>query len=74
MFGLQVSAIAHEVILALSFGFFYPVLLVEFGLIGVVMVPLTAKSGQLFPNAFNLIMWLAFFIGNGNYNNCVISN
>ncbi|CAH0604612.1 unnamed protein product [Chrysodeixis includens] len=60
-----VSAVAHEVILSLSFGFFYPVLLVEFGLLGVVMVPLTASSGRRFPNAFNLIMWLGFFIGNG---------
>ncbi|XP_047020979.1 sterol O-acyltransferase 2 [Helicoverpa zea] len=60
-----VSSIAHEVILALSFGFFYPVLLVEFGVLGVIMVPLTATSGKRFPNAFNLIMWLSFFIGNG---------
>lgn len=60
-----VSSIAHEVVLALSFGFFYPVLLVEFGVLGLIFVPLTAKSGRRFPNVFNVIMWLSFFIGNG---------
>ncbi|KAJ8725563.1 hypothetical protein PYW08_003746 [Mythimna loreyi] len=60
-----VSSIAHELVLALSFGFFYPVLLVEFGVLGVIMVPITATAGRRFPNAFNLIMWLGFFIGNG---------
>lgn len=60
-----VSAVAHEIILALSFGFFYPVLLMEFGVFGLLMLPLTASSGRRFPNAFNLIMWLSFFFGNG---------
>lgn len=60
-----VSSVAHEIILALSFGFFYPVLLVEFGFLGVLMVPLTATYGQRYPNVFNLLMWLGFFIGNG---------
>ncbi|CAH0720731.1 unnamed protein product, partial [Brenthis ino] len=60
-----VSAVAHEVILALSFGFFYPVLLVEFGMIGLLMLPLTASSGLRFPNALNLLMWFSFFMGNG---------
>ncbi|XP_041976938.1 sterol O-acyltransferase 1 isoform X3 [Aricia agestis] len=59
-----ISAIAHEVVLALSFGFFYPVLLLEFGVFGLLMLPLTA-SGRRFPSVFNLIMWLTFFIGNG---------
>lgn len=60
-----ISSIAHEVILALSFGFFYPVLLMQFGVFGLLMLPLTSSSGRRFPNAFNLIMWLTFFIGNG---------
>lgn len=60
-----VSSIAHEVILALSFGFFYPVLLTEFGLCGLLMVPLTATSGRRYPKTLNLLMWLSFFIGNG---------
>ncbi|XP_026329702.1 sterol O-acyltransferase 2 isoform X2 [Hyposmocoma kahamanoa] len=60
-----ISAIAHEVILALSFGFFYPVLMVEFGLLGLLMIPLTAASGRRFPNFLNLYMWFGFFIGNG---------
>ncbi|XP_075969447.1 sterol O-acyltransferase 2-like isoform X2 [Anticarsia gemmatalis] len=60
-----VSSVAHEVILALSFGFFYPVLLIQFGVLGLIMVPLTSNSGRRYPNAFNLIMWLSFFFGNG---------
>ncbi|XP_063821616.1 sterol O-acyltransferase 2 [Ostrinia nubilalis] len=60
-----VSSVAHELILALSFGFFYPVLLVQFGVCGLLMLPLTAISGRRFPNALNLIMWLSFFFGNG---------
>ncbi|XP_072944157.1 sterol O-acyltransferase 2 isoform X1 [Epargyreus clarus] len=60
-----ISAVAHEVILSLSFGFFYPVLLTEFGVLGLLLLPLTATSGLRFPNAFNLFMWLAFFVGNG---------
>ncbi|OWR43511.1 sterol o-acyltransferase [Danaus plexippus plexippus] len=59
-----VSSIAHEVILILSFGFFYPVLVVEFGVFGVLMLPLTA-SGRRFPRLYNLLMWLVLFIGNG---------
>ncbi|XP_050344800.1 sterol O-acyltransferase 2-like isoform X2 [Nymphalis io] len=59
------SAAAHEVILALSFGFFYPVLMIEFGVFGLLMLPLTATSGVRFPKALNLLMWLSFFIGNG---------
>lgn len=65
----QISAVAHELILALSFGFFYPVLMVEFGMLGLLMIPLTAASGRRFPNVLNLIMWLAFFIGNGKDKN-----
>lgn len=61
------SAVAHEVILALSYGFFYPVLLVMFGIFGVLLIPLTATSGRRYPYIFNLLMWLLFFIGNGNY-------
>ncbi|XP_049867069.1 sterol O-acyltransferase 1 [Pectinophora gossypiella] len=60
-----VSAAAHEMILSLSFGYFYPVLLMEFGVVGMLMVPLTATIGRRFPSCFNLLMWLSFFIGNG---------
>ncbi|KAG6449596.1 hypothetical protein O3G_MSEX006094 [Manduca sexta] len=60
-----VSALAHEVVLALSFGFFYPVLMTEFGVLGVLMLPLTSTNGRRFPNVFNLFMWLSFFFGNG---------
>ncbi|KAL4702509.1 hypothetical protein ACJJTC_001394 [Scirpophaga incertulas] len=60
-----VSSIAHEVILALSFGFFYPVLLMQFGVCGLLMLPITATSGRRYPNTFNFVMWLSFFFGNG---------
>ncbi|XP_026495361.2 sterol O-acyltransferase 2 [Vanessa tameamea] len=59
------SAVVHEVILALSFGFFYPVMMIEFGVFGLLMLPLTATTGLRFPSALNLLMWLSFFIGNG---------
>ncbi|XP_013145926.1 PREDICTED: sterol O-acyltransferase 2 [Papilio polytes] len=60
-----VSAVAHEVILSLSFGFFYPVLMMEFGGFGLIMLPLTASTGRRFPSFLNLLMWLSFFLGNG---------
>ncbi|XP_073944164.1 sterol O-acyltransferase 2 isoform X2 [Choristoneura fumiferana] len=60
-----VSAAAHEVILALSFGFFYPVLMLQFGVLGLLLVPVTAASGRRYPSFMNLLMWLSFFFGNG---------
>ncbi|GBP21906.1 Sterol O-acyltransferase 1 [Eumeta japonica] len=60
-----VSALAHEVVLAASFGFFYPVLFVEFGVIGLLVVPLTAVGGRRHPDFYNFLIWLSFFVGNG---------
>ncbi|CAG5012695.1 unnamed protein product [Parnassius apollo] len=60
-----VSSVAHEVILALSFGFFYPVLFMEFGVCGLMLLPLTASSGRRFPSALNFCIWLCLFVGNG---------
>ncbi|XP_068629583.1 sterol O-acyltransferase 1 [Battus philenor] len=60
-----VSSVAHEVVLSLSFGFFYPVLMMEFGVFGLLLLPLTASSGRRFPSILNLLMWLSFFFGNG---------
>ncbi|KAJ8722790.1 hypothetical protein PYW07_003970 [Mythimna separata] len=60
-----VSALAHEIIISLCLGFFYPVLLVEFGVLGVLMIPVSATAGRRFPNFFNVILWSSFFIGNG---------
>ncbi|XP_059054257.1 sterol O-acyltransferase 1 isoform X2 [Achroia grisella] len=59
------SSVAHEVVLALSFGFFYPVLLIEFGVFGVLLLPLTDAIGRRFPHTLNLLMWVSFFFGNG---------
>ncbi|CAK1582029.1 unnamed protein product [Parnassius mnemosyne] len=60
-----VSSVAHEVILALSFGFFYPVVLMEFGVCGLILLALTASSGRRFPRLMNLCIWLCLFLGNG---------
>ncbi|KAJ0180450.1 hypothetical protein K1T71_003854 [Dendrolimus kikuchii] len=60
-----ISAVAHEVILAFSFGFFFPVLLIEFGVFGLLFLPLTSASGRRFPEFLNLLIWLSFFLGNG---------
>lgn len=53
-----VSAIFHEYILAFTFGFFYPALLVMFGGLGCSLKFVTAKTGNIF-------MWLALIVGNG---------
>ncbi|XP_052750568.1 sterol O-acyltransferase 1 [Galleria mellonella] len=60
-----ISSVAHEMVLALSFGFFYPVLLMEFGVLGLLLLPLTDAIGRRFPHTLNLLMWLSFFFGNG---------
>lgn len=52
------SSVFHEYILALTFRFFYPVLLILFGGIGFAVA--FAKKG-----AHNVLMWLSFFIGMG---------
>jgi len=58
-----VSAIVHEYIITLAFGFFYPVLLVMFGGFGVFFVFLTKfRKGSRFWNVF---MWFMLLIGNG---------
>ncbi|XP_046419622.1 sterol O-acyltransferase 1 isoform X1 [Neodiprion fabricii] len=58
----SVSAIFHEYILAFAFRFFYPVLLVMFGGIGLILVFLTRKNEQAGGNVF---MWLTLCMGTG---------
>ncbi|XP_045491339.1 sterol O-acyltransferase 1 [Colias croceus] len=60
-----VSSVVHEIVLALSFGFFYPVLFIQFGVMGLLLLPLTSSAGRRFPNMFNFLMWLSFLIGTG---------
>ncbi|CAK1582030.1 unnamed protein product [Parnassius mnemosyne] len=60
-----VSSVAHETILVVSFGFFYPVLFIQFGVCGLIFIPLTASSGRRFPSLINFCFWLCLFIGNG---------
>ncbi|KAG7188913.1 hypothetical protein KM043_008515 [Ampulex compressa] len=53
------SAIFHEYILALTFRFFYPVMLFMFGVIGLSMVFVTKKVNS------NVLVWLSLCTGTG---------
>lgn len=56
------SAVFHEYILVLSFGFFYPVLFFMFAGCGFGFIFLTHKRVS---RTWNVFMWVALFIGNG---------
>lgn len=58
----SVSAIVHEYVLATSFGFFFPVLLLMFGGIGVSFIFLTHQRQS---RIWNIFMWVMLFFGNG---------
>ncbi|XP_065193592.1 sterol O-acyltransferase 1-like [Sycon ciliatum] len=57
-----VSAFVHEYIIAATFGFFFPVLLLMFGGIGVSFVFLTHQRQS---RIWNIFMWVMLFFGNG---------
>ncbi|XP_029636046.1 sterol O-acyltransferase 1 isoform X1 [Octopus sinensis] len=57
-----ISAVFHEYVLVVSFGFFYPVLFVMFAGAGFGFVFLTDKGVS---RSWNVFMWVALFIGNG---------
>ncbi|XP_012282761.1 sterol O-acyltransferase 1 [Orussus abietinus] len=61
-----VSAIFHEYILAFGFRFFYPALMVSFGLISFLFVLLTKKQRN---TAGNIFIWLTLCVGAG----CLLS-
>jgi sterol O-acyltransferase len=55
------SAVFHEYILTMTFGFFYPVLFIMFAGAGFAFIFLPNKSAR----SGNVFMWVALFIGNG---------
>jgi sterol O-acyltransferase len=55
------SAVFHEYILSISFGFCYPVLFIMFAGAGFAFIFLPSKSHR----TGNVFMWVALFIGNG---------
>jgi sterol O-acyltransferase len=55
------SAIIHELIIATSFKFFYPVLLFMFGGPGVIFITMTKSDRR----SLNVFFWAMMFIGNG---------
>lgn len=57
-----VSAAVHEYILAFTFRFFYPILFILFGNVGVFFIFLTDKRKE---RVWNVFMWVALFIGMG---------
>lgn len=60
------SAVAHEYILILAFGFFFPLLFFMFGGVGFVFSLIGPKKGQSQPSsAWNIFMWVSLILGNG---------
>jgi len=59
------SAIVHEYVLIFAFRFFYPILLVMFGAIGLSFVFLKPKKHENVSQAWNVFMWITLIIGNG---------
>ena len=59
-----VSAIVHEYILCYTFGFFYPVLMIMFGCVGVFFIWLT----KLYKGSrgWNIFMWFMLMVGQGS--------
>lgn len=58
----MLSALIHEYILALSFRFFYPVLFLSFGGLGLAMMFLPLRRWN---SMGNIILWTCLLLGNG---------
>lgn len=56
-----ISALMHELILAISMRFFYPILLVMFGGPGVIYTFFSKRESR----SLNIFVWSMFFVGNG---------
>ncbi|KAI0240730.1 Sterol O-acyltransferase 1 [Lamellibrachia satsuma] len=61
-FVFVLSAIFHEYILTICFGFFYPVLFVMFAGAGFMFMFVKNKDS---PRSGNIFMWVGLFLGNG---------
>ncbi|XP_053668211.1 sterol O-acyltransferase 1-like [Anopheles marshallii] len=57
-----VSAVFHELILAFTFRFFYPVMFVQFEFLGLLLMFVTKRMGK---DVGNVLLWLMLSIGNG---------
>ncbi|XP_038044785.1 sterol O-acyltransferase 1-like [Patiria miniata] len=57
-----ISALVHEYVLSLAFGFFFPVLMFLFGGVGFIFIFITGKGTS---NLHNIFVWLSLFMGNG---------
>jgi sterol O-acyltransferase len=61
-FVFLISAIFHEYVLAFTFRFFYPVLFIQFGGLGMVLFFATRRDLKMFGNCF---MWMGLTTGMG---------
>ncbi|KAJ7384193.1 Sterol O-acyltransferase 1 [Desmophyllum pertusum] len=59
------SAIVHEYVLMFAFRFFFPILLIMFGAVGLSFVFLKPKKHENVSQAWNVFMWITLIIGNG---------
>ncbi|CAF1148007.1 unnamed protein product [Adineta steineri] len=57
------SACVHEYILALAFGYFYPILFLQFAVLGFISMLILPQRTQ--NNAFNVFIWTSLFVGLG---------
>ncbi|CAF0965925.1 unnamed protein product [Adineta steineri] len=57
------SACVHEYIIALAFGYFYPILFIQFAVLGFISMLILPQRTQ--NNAFNVFIWASLFVGLG---------
>ncbi|CAF0780297.1 unnamed protein product [Rotaria sordida] len=57
------SACVHEYIISLAFGYFYPILFIQFAILGFISMLILPQRTQ--NNAFNVFIWASLFVGLG---------
>ncbi|CAF2073783.1 unnamed protein product [Rotaria magnacalcarata] len=57
------SACVHEYIISLTFGYFYPILFVQFAVLGFISMLILPQRTQNY--AFNVFIWASLFVGLG---------
>ncbi|CAF1641863.1 unnamed protein product [Adineta ricciae] len=57
------SACVHEYIISLAFGYFYPILFIQFAVLGFISMLILPQRTQ--NNAFNVFIWASLFVGLG---------